>query len=204
MNLHREAHIGLFSTFQIAMKTINTIVGQSDHQSSSGIDSIPDVQLRLIVHKDDEYSLVPENDNRRNRNLRRKSNQSIGSDRQVPVFHRRIDLFQAARYGNLEDIKLLHQRNEMDRQAFFNRLDPDTKLTALHYAARFNHYDICRYLVEECGADVNKAGDDGMKPLHYIARFRADKDNQVRHVAEFVFIVECSSRWKCTKELLDI
>ena len=164
------------------MKTTNTIAGHSDQHLSSAIASVPDVQLRLLTNHDDEYSLVPESENRRSRYSRRKSNLSMGSDRQVPIIHRRIDLFQAARDGNLGDIKLLHHRNQMECQAFFNRLDPETKLTALHYASRFNHYEICRYLVEECGADVNKAGDDGMKPLHYIARFRAEKDEQVRQL----------------------
>jgi ankyrin repeat protein len=78
-------------------------------------------------------------------------------------------------------LKILYQENQLNCKTFFNRLDPETKLTALHYAARFNHYEICRYLIEQCEADVNKAGDDGMKPLHYIARFRVEKDTQVRH-----------------------
>ncbi len=76
-------------------------------------------------------------------------------------------------------MKTLCQENQSNRKVFFNRLDPETKLTALHYAARFNHYEICRYLIEHCEADVNKAGDEGMKPLHYVARFRVEKDTQV-------------------------
>jgi ankyrin repeat protein len=87
--------------------------------------------------------------------------------------------YQAARYGNLEDLKTLYQENQSNCKIFFNRLESETKLTALHYAARFNHYEICRYLIEQCEADVNKGGDDGMKPLHYIARFRVEKDTQV-------------------------
>jgi ankyrin repeat protein len=58
-------------------------------------------------------------------------------------------------------------------------LDFETKLTALHYAARFHHEDICEFLIEECQVDVNKAGEDGMTPLHYIARFRVEKESQV-------------------------
>lgn len=168
------------------MTTINNIVGRSNQHLPNAIESISDVQHRLITNDDDEYSLVPENENRRSRYFRRKSNLSTGSDRQIPIFHRRIDLFQAARDGNLDDIKLLHSRNSIDCRAFFNRLDPETKLTALHYAVRFNHYEICRYLVEECGVDVNKAGDDGMKPLHYMARFRADKDEQFQEIYETI------------------
>ena len=69
----------------------------------------------------------------------------------------------------------------------FNRLDLETKLTALHYAARFHHLNICRYLIEVCRVDVNKAGEDGMTPLHYIARFRVEKDTQVRRIFFFFF-----------------
>ncbi len=58
-------------------------------------------------------------------------------------------------------------------------MDFETKLTALHYAARFHHEDICEFLIEECQVDVNKAGEDGMTPLHYIARFRVEKESQV-------------------------
>jgi ankyrin repeat protein len=76
-------------------------------------------------------------------------------------------------------MELLLDENKSNCKVFFNRLDPETKLTALHYAARFHHQSICEYLVEKCGADVNKAGEDGMTPLHYTVRFRVDKDNQV-------------------------
>ncbi len=78
------------------MKTINTIVGRSDHYLSSAIDSIPDLQIRLpIDNNDDEYLLTSENENKKTRkNLRRKSNMSNELDRQTSSIHGRIDLFQ--------------------------------------------------------------------------------------------------------------
>jgi ankyrin repeat protein len=76
-------------------------------------------------------------------------------------------------------LKILYEENHSNYTTFFNRLDIETKLTALHYAARFHHEDICEFLIEECQVDVNKAGEDGMTPLHYIARFRVEKDSQV-------------------------
>ena len=86
---------------------------------------------------------------------------------------------QAARYGNLEQLEHLYAQNKSNAKIFFSRLDPETKLSALHYAARFHHLNICRFLIEKCHVDKNKAGEDGMTPLHYVARFRVEKDSQV-------------------------
>jgi hypothetical protein len=83
----------------------------------------------------------------------------------------------------------LFDENQSNYKIFFNRLDPETKLTALHYAARFHHYDICKYLIEKCQVDVNKAGEDGMTPLHYIARFRVEKDSQVIYIYFLFFYI---------------
>jgi ankyrin repeat protein len=88
-------------------------------------------------------------------------------------------LFQAARQGNLNQLRNLVGESKINPKIFFDRLDPESKLTALHYAARFHQFNVCRYLIEECGVDVNKPGEDGMTPLHYIARFRVERDSQV-------------------------
>ena len=77
-------------------------------------------------------------------------------------------------------MKALYDDHPYDYLAFFNRQDPESKLTALHYAARFHHLEICQFLVETCGAEVNKTGEDGMTALHYMARFRLEKQSQVR------------------------
>ena len=102
-------------------------------------------------------------------------------------------------------MKILHEGEDpSNRKIFFNRLDPDTKLTALHYAARFNHYQICQYLIEECEADANKAGDDGMRPLHYVARFRVENDVQVRRLHYFDYSYSYFFRLQRMTQSLDI
>ncbi|CAF1140837.1 unnamed protein product, partial [Rotaria sordida] len=101
----------------------------------------------------------------------------------------------AARDGNIEQLQALFQENESNYRVFFNRLDPETKLTALHYAARFHHFQICQYLIEHCEADVNKAGEDGMTPLHYIARFRVEKDTQADSYERVVrYLIRCGAK----------
>ena len=48
-----------------------------------------------------------------------------------------------------------------------NSLD-SSKISALHYAARYDHMDIVMLLVES-GADLNIVDDDGLTPLHFCA-----------------------------------
>ncbi|XP_050309693.1 ankyrin repeat domain-containing protein 39-like isoform X2 [Anthonomus grandis grandis] len=58
-------------------------------------------------------------------------------------------IWSAAQYGELERVKMLIENG---------RCKPDQKdsagYTALHYAARNGHSDICKYLLEK-GADIN-------------------------------------------------
>jgi ankyrin repeat protein len=164
-------------------ESIHAIVGRGNQNLSSALDTLPELHVRFATNNTDEYLLFSDNDNNKNKkSVRFKSNTTYELDRQISTIHRKIDQYQAARYGNLEQLKILFQENQFNYKTFFNRIDPETKLTALHYAARFHHYDICQYLIENCEVDVNKAGEDGMTPLHYIARFRVEKDSQVIYI----------------------
>ena len=49
-------------------------------------------------------------------------------------------------------------------------LDEDNN-TPLHYATRYSHFPAIRLLVER-GADVNSAGEDQARPLHFLARYQ--------------------------------
>jgi ankyrin repeat protein len=172
----------------MATKSIHAIVGRGDQNLSSALDSFPEFRARFATNNTDEYLLLSDNENNKNKKpVRLKSNINYELDRQISTIHRKIDQYQAARYGNLEQLKILFQENRFNYKTFFNRLDPETKLTALHYAARFHHYDICQYLIENCEVDVNKPGEDGMTPLHYIARFRVEKDSQVIYIYFILF-----------------
>ncbi|UJR27150.1 hypothetical protein I4U23_008449 [Adineta vaga] len=159
--------------------SINAIVGRSDQNLSGALDSISDIHVRFAPNNDEEYALLSDSDKKHYKKvLKRRLHKTNDLDRQISTTPSKIDQFQAARHGNLEHLKRLYQQNISNHKIFFNRLDSETKLTALHYAARFHHLDICIFLIEQCEANVNKAGEDGMTPLHYIARFRVEKDSQ--------------------------
>ena len=49
-----------------------------------------------------------------------------------------------------------------------NSLD-DNKFGVLHYAARYEHFEMVKIIVF-WGADVNIRGDDGLTPLHFAAK----------------------------------
>ncbi|CAF3006428.1 unnamed protein product [Rotaria sp. Silwood2] len=160
-------------------RTRNAIVGKSDQYLSSALDVLPDLHVHFTTNTGDDYLLINDNERKKAKKVFRHQPSTINEfDRQLSTIHRKIDQFQAARDGNIEQLQTLLQENESNYKIFFNRLEPETKLTALHYAARFHHLQICQYLIEHCEADVNKAGEDGMTPLHYIARFRVEKDTQ--------------------------
>lgn len=57
----------------------------------------------------------------------------------------------------------------MKRKKVVNELD-NNKISVLHYAARYDHFDIVKLLVES-GADLNATEDDGLTPLHFCARY---------------------------------
>lgn len=185
-------------------KSIQAIVGRSDENLSSALDSLPDhLHIRFTdMNPKYEYNLIKDQDENTTlkRGLRKRpAARTAEFERTTSVFQRTIDqfevnfdfflienfenettdVFQAARHGNLDQMKALYDEHIYDHKAFFNRQDPETKLTALHYAARFHHLEVCRFLVEKCEADVRKTGEDGMTALHYMARFRLERGSQV-------------------------
>ncbi|CAF0887601.1 unnamed protein product [Adineta ricciae] len=173
--------------------SINAIVGRSEQSLSSALDSLTDIHVRFATDNDDGNALLSHSENKRNKKAaKRRSNTTYDLDRQLSTTQSKIDQFQAARYGNLEQLEHLYAQNKSNAKIFFSRLDPETKLSALHYAARFHHLNICRFLIEKCHVDKNKAGEDGMTPLHYIARFRVEKDSETREYKEVVeYLIQC-------------
>ncbi|KAJ8026830.1 Transient receptor potential cation channel subfamily A member 1-like [Holothuria leucospilota] len=105
-------------------------------------------------------------------------------DRDVPAALQRwesseeldISLHQAARDGNVQAMVKLLNSITTRRKRRVNELD-DNNLAPLHYAARYNHLEIAKLLVEN-GADVRRQGEDNVTPLHYAARFRKSRFQQ--------------------------
>ncbi|CAF1673913.1 unnamed protein product, partial [Didymodactylos carnosus] len=133
-------------------KTRREIVGKSDIQSvtdSLHIHSPLNNEYQLISTQEttaDNYEL---NDNqvKKPHRLRMKKDarqKNIGTrllNRQVSTYARG-DLFQAARDGHIDQLKLLQENNYANCKLFFNEQD-EAKLTALHYAARYYHFNVC-------------------------------------------------------------
>lgn len=161
------------------MKASSTIVGRSDENLSSALLSVSNLPVQLSIKNEEDEDLSILDKKKRNKTFAAKSiNTKATFGREPTSNNQQSDLFLAARYGNLAQIKKLYSIHRDNPKVFFNRIDPETKLTALHYAVRFQHLHICQYLIEQCQANVDQPGEDSMTPLHYIARFRIEKTNQ--------------------------
>ncbi|XP_028414471.1 transient receptor potential cation channel subfamily A member 1 homolog isoform X2 [Dendronephthya gigantea] len=77
-----------------------------------------------------------------------------------------ITIFQASRDGRLDIVKNKLAKGKRD----INKKDEENA-TALHYAVRFNHTEIVKFLISK-GANPNLPGEDGATPMHYAARYR--------------------------------
>jgi hypothetical protein len=71
------------------------VVGKSDENLSGALDTLPDIQVRFATNNENDYLLVPENDNpQRKKFLRRKLNPNQEYDRQMSIIHKNVDQFQ--------------------------------------------------------------------------------------------------------------
>ena len=91
---------------------------------------------------------------------------------QVVISNDRLIMYQylqLAREGDFKPIQhILFKLGLVKAKKIVNQLDSN-KISALHYAARYDHLPIVELLVEH-GADINIRGDDGLTPLHFCAR----------------------------------
>uniref|UniRef100_T1ILR7 Ion transport domain-containing protein n=1 Tax=Strigamia maritima TaxID=126957 RepID=T1ILR7_STRMM len=77
-------------------------------------------------------------------------------------------LHQAARDGDIKLMKYLLDASVTNLKRKIDQLDED-ELSPLHYAARYNFFEMVNLLVEK-GANVNIRGEEGLTPLHFAAR----------------------------------
>eukprot|EP00944_MAST-04C_sp_MAST-4C-sp1_P010364 g10364.t1 len=79
-----------------------------------------------------------------------------------------FSIWYAARHGRLERIEELCER-EGSKNNIINALDTThNDLTPLHWAAKFGHEDVCRWLLLH-GANPSAVAKDGNTPLHLAA-----------------------------------
>lgn len=78
------------------------------------------------------------------------------------------ELFRAAQQGNTSYFKDL--TNDDSKTEWLYSTYPRSGDTVMHYACRFCHIDLVKYLVE-CGADIEVANFDGKRSLHEAAQY---------------------------------
>uniref|UniRef100_H2YPY9 Ion transport domain-containing protein n=1 Tax=Ciona savignyi TaxID=51511 RepID=H2YPY9_CIOSA len=84
-------------------------------------------------------------------------------------------ILKLARDGESETLnKMLQSLPEAQRRRMINASTDDEGVTALHLAARHNHYDVCKLLINY-GANVDARGEGRATPLHYAARYKQKK-----------------------------
>lgn len=76
-------------------KSINAIVGRSDHNLSSALNSLPDLRVQFATNRNVEYSAVPDSDGKKSRKvLKRKPIASYMLERQFSSRYGKIDQYQ--------------------------------------------------------------------------------------------------------------
>lgn len=85
-------------------------------------------------------------------------------------------LHQIARDNDVENLKIQIENDQNELERRIDDLD-EKRLSALHYAARYSHYQTIQLLLD-LGADINRRGDDEMTPLQYAARYGKKASNQ--------------------------
>ncbi|XP_033635280.1 transient receptor potential cation channel subfamily A member 1 homolog isoform X2 [Asterias rubens] len=79
-----------------------------------------------------------------------------------------ISIHQAARDGEVETMRRYLEQIGSNKRRRVNKLD-ENNLSALHYAARYNHIEIVKLLIKH-QADPGNKGDDNTTPIHFAAR----------------------------------
>ena len=80
------------------------------------------------------------------------------------------EFLEAARYGELEDLKMIFSHPRLKELIDFQNLgDEFSSSTALMFASANGHMDCIQFLVESVLMDVNRANSSGNTALHWAA-----------------------------------
>lgn len=87
-----------------------------------------------------------------------------------------LTLHQCARNGDTRSMDILLRSITGNVKKKINMRDEEG-VTAMHYAARYNQYDIVKIL-QSYGADINCLDEEGLTPLHYAARYKRERQRR--------------------------
>ena len=89
---------------------------------------------------------------------------------QAAVQEYSAEFLEAARYGELEDLKTIFSHPRLKELIDFqNLVDESAGSTALMFASANGHMDCIQFLVESVLVDVNRANSSGNTALHWAA-----------------------------------
>ncbi|KII64485.1 Transient receptor potential cation channel subfamily A member 1 [Thelohanellus kitauei] len=96
-------------------------------------------------------------------------------DQSIQYTYRGEGAFEACCDGKLDVLKKMVSATSHPT-AFINKLDKNS-FALIHYAVRYNHLSIVKYLLS-CNADPNiKGGEEGLTPLHVAAMCKVSSDS---------------------------
>ncbi|XP_078341797.1 transient receptor potential cation channel subfamily A member 1 homolog isoform X2 [Crassostrea virginica] len=87
-----------------------------------------------------------------------------------------LTLHQCARNGDTRSMEILLRSITGNVKKKINMRDEEG-VTAMHYAARYNQYEIVRIL-HSFGADINSLDEEALTPLHYAARYKRERQRR--------------------------
>ncbi|XP_078482468.1 transient receptor potential cation channel subfamily A member 1 homolog [Ciona intestinalis] len=156
--------------------------GSIDSANDSGIVELDVSKLNQLPRRKVEFPPMGDGDDENNTAFRkateRKKSQwdeylvNVDVKRSIASGMFKVTLHQLARDGETDTLnKMLQSIPEIQRRRLVNGSTDDEGATALHLAARHNHYNVCELLINS-GSNVDARGEGRATPLHFAARYK--------------------------------
>ncbi|XP_048765666.1 transient receptor potential cation channel subfamily A member 1 homolog isoform X3 [Ostrea edulis] len=137
-----------------SFRTLVSVNGTDEEEKKSN-----GVEMKNLLEDDDEPQVQPS-----------------GMKRSDTADLLNLTLHQCARNGDTRSMEILLRSITGNLKKKINMRDEEG-VTALHYAARYNQYDIVKIL-HSYGADINSLDEEALTPLHYAARYKREKQRR--------------------------